>query len=247
MHHSQEPSMSPLLVLITILIYAVAIVLLVRERSLRYLLMLAAGHITMLLTPIWQVLYGIEPVGGGLSLPGGFEVPWALLIGGGPLLALPPLLLYYGLRHGWWPRHYAAIWLSYAVFLIYFLLLEAILERSGTGLFSSAVIVEDTFVPAQLVQAILLAGVSLGMAYALVSTRHYALEVAFAPLVLSGMVSAALFLGILASPLWVSGLLDQRGLIVTSGALVSLLLVLWGVHLLASGLHAGRRQQFVWR
>lgn len=239
--------MSPLLVLITIVIYAVAMLLLVRERSLRYLLMLFAGHIAMLLTPIWQVLYGIDPVGNGLSLLGRYEVPWPLLVGGGPLLALPPLLLYYGLRHGWWPRHYAAIWLSYAVFLIYFLLLEAVLERGGAGLFSNAVIVEDTFIPAPLVQAILLAGVSLGMAYALVSTRHYALEVAVAPLLLSGVVAALLFLGILASPLWVSGLLGQRGVLVTGGGLVSLLLVLWGVHLLASGLHAGRRQQFVWR
>jgi hypothetical protein len=71
--------------------------------------------------------------------------------------------------------------------------------------------------------------------------------VAVVPLLLSGAVSALLFLGIFASPLWVAGLLEQSGLIVIGGALVSLGLVFWGVHLLASGLHAGRRQQFVWR
>jgi len=236
------------LLIITILVYILASALLYRERSLRYLLLLAAGHLATLLTPLWQRIYGVSPVSGGsLSLFGRFDVPWAIIIGGGPLLALPPFVFYFGLRHRWWPRHYVAICLGYAVFVMYFLVLEALLQRNGAFLLSDALVVIDTPIPPQLVQAMLLGGVSLGMLYTLVSTRHYALEVAILPLLVSGIVSALLFLGIFASPLWVSHLLGQPNVIVTAGAAVSLMLVLWGVHLLASGLHAGRRQQFIWR
>ncbi|MDP9316449.1 MAG: hypothetical protein M3R24_37290 [Chloroflexota bacterium] len=237
-----------LLAFVTVLIYLGALVLLWRERSLRYLLLLFAGHLTMLLTPLWQRVYQITPSGGaGFTLLGRFDITWALLLGGGALLALPPLIFYYGLRHRWWPRHYAAVWLGYLLFVIYFLLIEGLLERGNSGLFSDTLLVEDTILPAKVVQAVLLAGVSLGMLYTLVSTRHYALEVALAPLLLCGVVAALLFLGIFASPLWVSGLLGQSGILVTAGGLVSLGLVLWGVHLLAGGLHAGRRQQLLWR
>ena len=237
-----------LITFVTVLIYVGALALLWRERSLRYLLMLFAGHLAMLLTPLWQRVYQITPrSGAGLTLLGRFEIPWALLLGGGALLALPPLIFYYGLRHRWWPRHYAAVWLGYALFVIYFLLIQGMLERGKAGLFSDTLLVRDTILPANVAQAVLLAGVSLGMLYTLVSTRHYALQVAVAPLLLCGVVAALLFLGIFASPLWVSGLLGQSGILVTMGGFVSLGLVLWGVHLLAGGLHAGRRQQLLWR
>lgn len=240
--------MSPLLVLLVLVIYVLAVVLLWRERSLRYLLMLLAGHLAMLLTPLWQRLYEIDPAQ-GVRLPSlaGVEFSWPIIIGGGPLLALPTLVFYYGLRHRWWPRHYAAIWMGFATFIAYFIIVERLLESSGTVLVAQSLIIADTPIPGALIQAVLLAGVSLGMLYVLVSTRHYGLDVAILALLLSGIVASLLFLGIFASPLWVAGLLGQDGLFATGAALVSLLLVLWGVHLLASGLHAGRSQQLLWR
>lgn len=241
--------MSALIGTITVVVYAIAIGLLWYERSLRYLLMLFAGLLAMLLTPLWQRIYAFSSEVTRPQLLGLFRLPsLAVLLGGGTLLALPPLVFYYGLRHRWWPRHYATIWLGYVAFVIYFLLIERLLDGSGAALFSDALVVGDTAVPAALIQAVLIGGVSLGMLYALVSTRHYALEVAVLPLLLSGIVSAFLFLGIFASPLLVSGyLLDGQRIFVMIAALVSLALVLWGVHLLASGLHAGRRQQLLWR
>lgn len=240
--------MSSLLVLIVLIIYVLAAVLLWRERSLRYLVMLVAGHVTMLLMPLWQRLYQIDATQGA-QLPSfaPFEIGWPVIIGGGVLVALPALVFYYGLRHRWWPRHYAAIWMGYASFVAYFIIIERLMAQIGTSLIAESLVVADARVPGPIVQAVLVAGVSLGMLYALVSTRHYGLNVAIVPLLLSGIVASLLFLGIFASPLWVAGLLGQSGVLATGGALVSLLLVLWGVHLLASGLHAGRGQQFVWR
>jgi hypothetical protein len=240
--------MSAPLVLVTILIYAVAGYLLWRERSFRYLLLLLAGHLAMLLTPLWQWLFAIQPpLGEGLSLLGRFEIPWSVIVGGGPLLALPPLIFYYGVRHRWWPRHYVAVWTAYLVLIIYFLLVEGVLERSGAVFFGDGLSVANTIIPSQLIQALLLAGVSLGMLYTVVSTRHFGLEIAAGLLLVSGIASALLFIGIFASPLWVGRFLGQNELLSAGGAIVSLMLVLWGVHLLASGTHAGRRQQFVWR
>ncbi len=240
--------MSPLLLLFTLAVYGLTGYLVWRERSYCYALALFAGHLAMLLTPLWQRAYAVTPLmEGGLSLFGRYNVPWALLLGGGAIMALPAIAFYYGLRHRWWPRHYAIIWAGYAVFVVYFALIEAILERAGTSLFTSTLLLADTIVPASLAQALLLGGVSLGILYTMVSTRHYALEVALLPLLFSGIAASILFLGIFASPLWVAGLLNQQGWIITIAALVSLALVLWGVHLLANGLHSGRFQQLIWR
>jgi hypothetical protein len=240
--------MSPLLVLFTLAVYGLAGYLLWRERSYGYVLALFAGHLAMLLTPVWQRAYAVTTVSeGGLSLFGRYDVPWALLLGGGAILALPAIAFRYGLRNRWWPRHYAIIWAGYAVFVVYFALVEAILERTGSPFFTSTLLLRDTVIPGSLAQALLLAGVSLGILYTMVSTRHYALQVAIVPLLFSGVAASILFLGIFASPLWVAGLLDQDGWIMTAAALVSLALVLWGVHLLANGLHSSRLQQLVWR
>jgi len=241
--------MSALLVLITLAIYAAGAVLIWQARSARFAFVLVAGHLAMLLTPLWQRLYGLNPADGPQipTLISGYRVPTSVFIGGGALLALPVILFYYGLRRKLWPRHYAAIWAGYGSFVLYFLLIDRLLNASGASLFSDSSVASVTRLPPSLVQAMLIAGVAIGMLYAVVSTRHYGLEAALLPLLLSGMASSLVFLGVFGSPLWIIGLLGQSGIVAFAGGSVALLLVLWGVHLLASGLHAGRRQQFVWR
>lgn len=240
--------MSPLLVVVTLGVYALAIALLWLDRSLRYLLTVLAGHLAMLLVPLWERLYGVDPTAGPqIPILGSIELSWPVVIGGGAVLALPVIVFFAGIRHKLWPRHYAAIWLGYGVFVLYFLLVDWLLERSGASLLTPAALVAGTPVPPVLVQAVLVAGASLGMLYALISTRHYSLSVALLLILLSGLVASLVFLGIFASPLWAAGFLGQSSTVVAAGALVSLLLVLWGVHLLAAGLHSARRQQLVWR
>ncbi len=243
--------MSALLVVFALLAYGLAALLFYREGTLRYFLMLLAGHIAMLMTPLWERLYQLEIAEGpGVSLFGLASVSWTLVLGGGILLALPPLVFYYGLRHHWWPSHYATLWAAYIIFALYFLMLERIFADTvpleGRTLERLA---ETPLAPAFVV-TLLLAGVTLGMLYVLVSTRHYALQIALIPLLLSGVVSMLLFLGIFASPLWIVSLIGITDLplwVTLGGVVVSLALVLWGVHLLASGLHAARDQQVVWR
>ncbi len=243
--------MSAELVVFTLLAYVLAALLFYREHTLRYFLMLFAGHAAMLMTPLWERLYQLEIAEGpGISLFDLANVSWALLLGGGILLALPALVFYYGLRHRWWPSHYAALWAVYVLFALYFLVLERIFSDTLSLEGSTLERLADTPLAPVFVLVLLLAGVELGMLYVLVSTRHYALQIALIPLLLSGVVSMLLFLGIFASPLWIVSLIgiDDLPLWVTLGGVgVSLALVLWGVHLLASGLHAGREQEFIWR
>lgn len=240
--------MSALLVFITLAIYAVGAFLVWQARSPRFALLLVAGHLAMLLTPLWQRLYGLDPADGPqLPILGGYRVPLPVIVAGGALLALPVMLFYYGLRRKLWPRHYAAIWAGYGFFVVYFFLADKLLAASGAALFGASSVASVTRLPPALVQAMLIGGVAVGILYAVVSTRHYGLEAALLPLLLSGLASSLVFLGVFGSPLWVAGLLGQSGIVALVGGIVSLALVLWGVHLLASGLHAGRRQQFVWR
>ncbi|WP_029214417.1 hypothetical protein [Kallotenue papyrolyticum] len=246
--------MSPLLLLLTLAVYGVAGYLFWRERSVCYLLTLIGGHLAMLLMPLWERAYQLAPAdGAGLVLADGVAIAWPVLIYGGVLLVLPALLFYYGLRHRWWPRHYAVLWTGYAVAVLYFAVVDAGLERGNQGLIGLSHLAAAAIVPPTLTQAMLLAGVSLFVLYAMISTRHYGLQMALVPLLLAAIVGSLLFLGILGGPLWVAGLLaqqgvlDERGWLISLATLISLLLVLWGVHLLAAGLHSGRRQHLVWR
>ncbi len=228
--------------------YAAAAYLYWVDRSLRPLLLLLAGSITALLEPLWGRLFG-----GSLDVPGNvirfgtlFMVPFWTIVGGGVLFALPPFVVVYGLRHHWWGRHYAAAWGFFLAFVLFFLIVVALEARSEIMLFAHPQLPRDGLVET-LLHAVLLAGISYGLLYSFVSTRHYALQIAFVPLLFSGLAASLLFLGILCSPLWVARLLDQPARIVLVGAAVSVALLLWAIHLLASGLHAGRQQRLQWR
>ncbi|HZG66291.1 MAG TPA: hypothetical protein VEZ12_06080, partial [Herpetosiphonaceae bacterium] len=97
---------------LTLIVYVVAVYLLWTDRSLRPLLLLLSGSIATLPQPLWGRL-----LGGTSNVPGNVirfgetaMVPFWTVLGGGVLLAIPPLVVAYGLRHGWWRQHYVAVW-----------------------------------------------------------------------------------------------------------------------------------------
>ena len=228
--------------------YVVAAIVCVLDRSLRPPLLLMAGTITTVLEPLWGRLLGIGPFVPGDILRVGttYTVPIWTLLGGGVLLALPPLVIAYGLRHHWWVQHYAVAWVFFISFVLFFLFVMVLESRWGVMFFARPQLPRSGL-PETLLQAFLLAGISYGILYTFVATRHYALRIAFVSLLASGLAASVLLLGILCSPFWVARLLHQRDQIVLLGAGVSVLLVVWAIHLLASGLHEGRRQHLQWR
>jgi len=192
-------------------------------------------------------------LGGTSNVPGNVirfgetaMVPFWTVLGGGVLLAIPPLVVAYGLRHGWWRQHYVAVWAFFLTFVLFFLSVEALQSRSNIELFAR---VELPRAPRaeSLLNAALLAGISLGLLYTFVATRHFGLQIAVMPLLAAGLAASLLLIGILCSPFWVARLLDQPERIVLVGAAVSAALVLWAIHLLASGLHINRHQHLQWR
>ncbi len=232
----------------TVLAYLLATLLLWRDRTLRPFLLLLAGSITTLSQPIWSRLFANAPQAPGNIVHFGevASIPLWAMLGGGVLLALPPLFIVYGLRHGWWNQHYLAAWGFFVSFFLFFLILEVVQARSEIRLFVRPTLPRGGRAET-LLHALLLAATSFGLLYAFVTTRHFALQIAMLPLLLSGLAASVLLFGILCSPLWVARLLDQPDRIVLIGAAVSALLLLWAVHLLASGLHEGRQQRLQWR
>lgn len=240
--------MVPLLFVLAFAAYAVAAYLFWADHSLRPLLLLLAGTFATLSQPLWARLFGNSAAvpGNIVRIGESFIVPFWTVIGGGVLLALPVLFVLYGLRHRWWSQHYATAWGFFIFFVLFFLFAEVLQNRSNVVLFARPILPQGGLVET-LLQAVLLAGISFGLLYTFVSTRHYALQIALAPMLLSGFATSLLLIGVLCSPYWVARLLDQSDRVLLAGAGVSLLLVLWAIHLLASGLHSGRTQRLQWR
>lgn len=240
--------MVPLLVFLSLAAYAVAAYLLWVDRSIRPLLLLLAGSISTLSQPLWARLFANKPIVPGNIIRVGalFDVPFWTVVGGGVLLAIPVLFVLYGLRHRWWVQHYATAWGFFICFVLFFLIVEAFLARSRIVLFSHPRLPQGGLAET-ILQAVLLAGISFGLLYTFVSTRHYALQIALLPMLLSGLATSLLLFGVLCSPYWVARFLNQSDRIMLASAAVSVLLVLWAIHLLASGLHAGRQQRLQWR
>lgn len=240
--------MSPLLSVLVLAAYIVALYLFWADKSLRPLLLLFAGSGAMVAEPLWHRLFGSTPhvPGSVIQIGTFFVLPLWTLIGGGVIIAVPALVVLYGMRHRWWNLHYASAWIYFALFVLYFMVVDVWQVRSSLRLFADPQLPSRSLVEA-LFQALLLAGVSFGMLYTFVSTRHYALQIAVIPLLLSGIASGLLLFGILCSPFWVARLLQQSDRIQLVSAGISVILVLWGVHLLARGLHAGRLQHLQWR
>ena len=237
--------MSALLILFSLLAYALAALLLWRERAWRAPLVLVAGSLTVLNLPFWMQLYRVLARGNVLDA---LDVSTTVaLLFGGPLVALPVLLFCAGLSMRWWSRHYAVVWGAYIVFVLYFLLVGRFMV--GAGLVPSLTLLGSRETVVLSVLALLMAGVSLGILFTLVSTRDYSPLLSILVVSISGIIATLLFWGLLGSPLWAVrflGVSSLPRLVILGLTLLSALLVLWGVHLIASVLHAGRRHEFRW-
>ncbi len=238
--------MAWLLIIFSLLAYALAALLLWRERTWRAPLVLVAGAVTVLILPFWLQLFRVVPPQSSLADTYNVSTTIAAVFGG-PLVVLPVLLFSAGLSQQWWSRHYGLVWLAYVGFVLYFLVIGRILM--DTRLVPQLTLLGSREDAVLAVLALLMAGVSLGIVFTLVSTRDYAAVLAVLAVALSGVFATALFWGLLGSPLWAVRLLGISTLsrsVAIGLVILCSLLVLWGVHLLASVLHAGRRRQFTW-
>ena len=252
-------------ILLTVGVYGLAAYLWWREHSANYVMALLAGNLMALLSPLWQSLYGFSY---NSQLPAlfmllGHPLPRTIFMAAWTIM-LPPLVIFYLYRHNWWYSSYATGLLTFALFVVYFLVIEMSGVRAGWWCYSGR-----TSLPLGLLQlgqpvtaqtcygpplsfglsvtflAALMNGlVALGLLSALLLTHRYAwTSLVFIllpiPLLLSLFVN-----GLLGAPLYAALVLQaQASWAGALGLLGTLGLLAWGAHIVAGSLG----QQRDWR
>jgi hypothetical protein len=223
-------------ILLLLICYAAAGYLAWQQRSAIYLLGLLAGHISVLLSPLWRLLYGVnygvslESVRDALSQP----APLSLLLAAGWHYPLPALVvLYLYLTRWWFPGGLTGL-LTFVIFLLYHLLIELVGLRASLWSYPSAEL--PLSLPSPLLAAIMAGLISYGMLYVLLATYRYAaLSMALAVLP-AALLLSLLVHGLLGAPLWIALALNGASWAVAIGAVSALALLIWCVQIITGGL-----------
>lgn len=235
-------------VLLTVFVYGLAIFLWVREGSPNYVVALLGGHLATLLSPFWQALYGfsydptmaaiyrlsIDERLQSLTRLQEYALPRPVFLGGW-LNILPALLVFYLYRHRWWFPGYVTNVLTFTLFVVYYMLVEVIVQRQGWLLYHNSVLL-PLGVPQLLLSAIMNGLVGLGTLAAILLTRRYSLAsllwiVMPIPFALSLLVH-----GLLGAPLYTALILQAQSWAGAIGLLGTLGLLLSGAHIIAGSL-----------
>jgi len=195
----------------------------------------------MLFDPIWQRLYGFTYASGasGMTL-WGRTVPLFMILSASWLAALPAMVMYFGQRQRWWPRHYLSGVVAFVALILYHIIVQGIARRANLWDYSAASAFSG--LNQHIFIATLGALVSLLVLYTLVATRYYAAELAIPALVAGTAIAPVLAYGVLGAPYWLPTLIGQSTTISKAGALITLVLAAWVVHLACWGLHVSRKQ-----
>jgi hypothetical protein len=236
-------------ILLTICVYALAIFLWVRERAPNYVVAMLGGHLAVLLSPLWQALYGFayDPafravLGVGriaaLDRAPAYVLPWPVFLAGW-MLGLPALVVFYLFRHRWWFPGYVTSLLTFVLFVLYHLLIETIGTRQEWWVYTGENLL-PLGIPQTLLSALMNGLISLGMLAALLLTRRYSLSsllmiVLPIPFALSLLVN-----GLLGAPLYTVLLLDAQSWAAAIGLVGTLGLLFSGAHIVAGSLERPR-------
>ena len=147
--------------------YSVAIYLTWVERRSLYLITLLAGHLSALLMPLWQLLYGIRFNPELVLLPAiaGQSIPRTILISAGWYYPLPAMIVLFLSSTRWWfPGRITAL-LTYALFMLYHLLIELVGLRTQIWSYTEAWLPFGISLP--LIRALMASLVSYALLYIL--------------------------------------------------------------------------------
>ena len=237
--------MPTLFIVIAIIVFGIAIGLWIRFRVYRYAVVLAAGLLTIGFDALWQRLYGLAYRANANDVVlWSRSIPQFAVIGASWLLTLPAIVAYFGQRRRWWPRHYLTGIIAFVAFMLYHIILQGVARRTGIWSYTSAA-AGAWGLNYNLFMAALGALITLLIYYVLTSTRAYPPETAVPTLVLGVVLAPLLVYGILAAPYWLPILINQSPNIVRIGAIVTLLMALWVVHLACWGIHHSRNQKVI--
>jgi hypothetical protein len=237
--------------LIAIVAYGLAIYLWWREHVPNYFVALLGGHLAVLLSPVWQALYGFTynenfavfyRIGAGSQLQAlarlqAYALPRPVFLGAW-MIMLAPVLVFYLFRHRWWFPGYLSSLLTFVLFVLYHLLLETIGIRQGWWSYNGAVLPLGLNQP--LLAALMNGLVSLGALAALLLTRRYSLTSLLVIVLPIPLALTLLVHGLLGAPLYTALLLDAQSWAGAIGLIGTLGLLASGVHIVAGSLEQPR-------
>ncbi len=238
--------MATIFIGITVICYAVAIILWLRFRSYRYLLVLIASHCTILAEPILQRFYSLTyPAEVAAMTLFGNAVPLYALLAASWIGSLPVLLMYFGQQQHWWTRHYLTGLVAYIALVLYHIIIQGLAARTGLWRYSQTIGVWG--INFYLLMAIFAGLSSLLLFYAMVATRYYAAEIAVPTLLAATVLSPLVCFGVLGAPFWLPRLIGSSSNFTKPALVVIAGLVLWVVHLASAGIHNSRQQHVIER
>jgi hypothetical protein len=237
--------------LIAIVAYGLAIYLWWREHVPNYFIALLGGHLAVLLSPVWQALYGFTynenfvvfyRIGTGSQLQAlarlqAYALPRPVFLGAW-MIMLAPVLVFYLFRHRWWFPGYLSSLLTFVLFVLYHLLLETIGIRQGWWSYNGAVLPLGLNQP--LLAALMNGLVSLSALAALLLTRRYSLTSLLVIVLPIPLALTLLVHGLLGAPLYTALLLDAQSWAGAIGLIGTLGLLASGVHIVAGSLEQPR-------
>jgi hypothetical protein len=200
-----------------------------------YMITLVAGHLSALLMPLWQLLYGIRfsPELALLPAIAGQSLPSTVLISAGWYYPLPAIIVLFLSGARWWfPGRITAL-LTYALFVLYHLLIEMVGLRTQLWSYSEALLPFGISLP--LMRALMASLVSYALLYILFLNYRSSWQGLLLSLLPLPLIVSLLAYGLLGAPLWVARLLEDFSWVLNLGTLLSLGLLIWAGLILVRG------------
>jgi hypothetical protein len=223
-------------VFLTILAYSAAGYLWYQQRTPIYALALLSGHVSVLASPLWRLLYGVnyspnlEAVQAILGQP----IPFAALLAASWFYPLPALVVIYLYFTRWWfPGPITAV-LTYLIFLLYHLLIETLGLSADLWTYSGPPLPFGVSTP--VLAAVMSSLTSLGLLYVLLSSYRAAWISMAITIVPATLLISLIVHGLLGAPLWVTLRLGGAGWAISLGLASALALLAWAVYIVAGGL-----------
>jgi hypothetical protein len=236
MSGSSRLTMQAAAVLLLIICYGLAGYLSWLQRTPIYLFSLAAGHVSALASPLWELLYGVQynPSLDTARTLLGQEVPLPLLLGAGWFYPLPALVVLYLTTARWWfPGALTGV-LTYLVFLLYHLLIETLGLRTETWRYELMILPLGLSTP--LLAAVMGGLVSYGMLYVLLAVCRSTWPSMLLAVLPAALLLSLLIHGLLGAPLWAALQLDGQAWAVLAGLLSTIMLLVWAAQIITAGI-----------
>jgi len=222
-------------VFLTVLVYAAAGYLWYQQRTPIFALAVLSGHLSVLASPLWRLLYGVSYSPGLDAVQAllGQPIPLVAVFAAGwfyPLPAMAVLYLYF--TRWWFPGPLTAL-LTFCVFLLYHLLIETLGLRSSLWSYRGPALPFGLSSP--LLSAVMAGLTSLGLLYVLlVSYRSAWVSMALA-VVPATLLMSLLVNGLLGAPLWLTLRLGGAEWMVALGLASALVLLAWALQIVTAG------------